>query len=110
MVAVGEVSEVVVLHVPKALACESDALAGDLANNGLHHNFVGRNLEVLQLGSNFVHNLLGLLFGLLVVVLLVSEVALHDLFDDLLDLARVESATQVRGFAKLTSRSPWVQV
>ena len=98
MVAVGEVSEVVVLHVPKALACESHALAGDLTDNGLHYNFVGRNLKVLKLGSNFVDNLFGLLLSLLVVVLLVSEVALDDLLDDLLDLARVESVRKVSGW------------
>lgn len=93
MVGVGEVSEVVVLHIPKALGRETDALTTHLSNNGLHNNFVGRNAKVLQHSSDLVYNLLSLLLGFLMVVILVFEVAGDDLLNDLLYLAGVKSAS-----------------
>ena len=75
---------VVVLDIPEALGGDTDTLALDFADDCLHHNFVTIVFEGLDLSLDLAHDLLSPAFGRSVVVLLVLQVHLHDLFHDLL--------------------------
>ncbi len=91
-VAEGEASVIIVGIVPETLGCDADTLAGNLTDHGLHHNFVGRDVEQFHLRLNLLNDVFDLGFGLRLVVLFALELLLNYVFDDVADLGRVESA------------------
>ena len=62
---------VVVLVVPKALRCHAHALPCDLSDDCLHHDFVRRDVECLDLDLNLIRDRLCHHLGSRVLVLLV---------------------------------------
>lgn len=91
MVLKSEVSVVVIIDVPKALACYSNALALDFADNSLNNDFVRGDGWRFQGSPDLVHYVFGPTLGAGMVVLLALKVALDHLFDAGSNLAWVES-------------------
>ena len=91
VVLVGERSPVVALVIPEALGGNADTLASDLSDNGLHNDFVGRDVKCLHLHLDLVSN--GLCDQLCcgMVVLLVSQVPQDNFLNAGLYLGGVES-------------------
>ena len=86
MVREGERGVVVVGLVPQALGRNAHALTRNLANNGLHYDFVCGDGQLLGLGLNLADDILNPILGLRVVVLLIGHVGCDDILDDLLNL------------------------
>ena len=84
---------VVVGFVPEALAGDADALAGNLANNGLHHDFVRGDRKLLNLSLNLAHDILNPCLGLGLVVFFIGNVLSDHVLNNDLHLVGVESIT-----------------
>ena len=82
MVSEGRV--VIIGVIPKALGGNSDTLAGNLPNDSLHDDLVGRNGQLFGLLLNLAHDCLNLGLGLSLVILLVGNVSLNHLLNNLL--------------------------
>ena len=82
---------VVVLVVPQALRCDSDTLSSDLADDCLHDDLVGRNVEGLHLHLYLVGDQLSHHLRSRVLVLLVLQVSQNNLLDALFNLRGIES-------------------
>ena len=92
-----EVGVVVILDVPKAFACYSNALALYLADNCLNNDFVGGDGWRLKWSPDLVHYVFSPALGAGVIVLLAIQVALDHLFDAGSDLARVKPKNELMG-------------
>ena len=82
---------VVVLVVPQALRCDSDTLSSDLADDSLHDDLVGRNVEGLDLHLYLVGDQLSHHLRSRVLVLLVFKVSKNNLLNALFNLRGIES-------------------
>ena len=90
-VAVGEVREVISGVVPKTFAGNAYTLACYLTNQTLNNDLVCGDIQILYMGANIVHNLLCLALGFHMIVLLAFKITFHNIFHNLLDLARIET-------------------
>ena len=91
VVSVGEGGVVIVGFVPEALGGDAHALTSNLADNGLHNDFVGGDAKLLSSGLNLADDSLNPGLRLHLVVLLVADVAVNHILDNNLNFIGVES-------------------